>query len=254
MLKQMNYDVVRLPEDGIPPDLHCVMTAFDIRQIRSDEELGKCAACLSDERRKRMDRYLFSDDRKRCAAGQLLAEYTLRCLEGEAIGRIVFGKMGKGKPYIKGSRKRHFNISHSGDWVCCVAADVPVGIDVERIGNYDRNLYEICLTPKEQDALTVCAGVTKLDDLSPEEVEHFIRIWTMKESYLKMTGEGLTRAMNTFYLKPAGNYWMAEAGQTGRADGDDILPSMILSRKWEKKYCLSVCFHKEPVLNEMELD
>ena len=237
----MNYDIIRLPEDGTPPDLHCLITAFDIRQLHSDEALEQCAARLSAERRERMERYRFPDDRKRCAAGPLLAEYTLRCLTGEEIGRIVFGKTKKGKPYLKWPEKWHFNISHSGDWVCCAAADIPVGIDVERVNRVERGVLEMCLTPEERDALTVCVGGTKQDDPSPEEAGQFIRIWTMKESYLKMTGEGLTRSMDTFYMKPAGGYWTAEAGRAENADENRILPSMIFSRKWRQEYYLSVC-------------
>ena len=64
-----------------------------------------------------------------------------------------------GKPEIEGLC---FNLSHSGDMVICAVSDLPVGCDIEKI----RQMPE-------------CFG------------EDFFRVWTIKESYGKMTGEGL---------------------------------------------------------------
>ena len=143
-----------MPEDGYHQvsfqPVRCLVTAFDIREIDSKVSCEKLLNCLSEDRRKKADAYLFPDDKRRCAVGQLLAEYTLQRLCGNWIDRSRFKRTETGKPVIEGSDELFFNISHSGNWVCCAAANVPVGIDVEKISDIDRGLYLMCLTEEEQ--------------------------------------------------------------------------------------------------------
>ena len=89
--------------------------------------------------------------------------------------------------YDTGGKPRHekvkFSLSHSGELVALALSDSgEVGCDVEKIREVPENVIRI-FSEKEQAAL---------NELTDERKKHFFRLWTMRESYLKMTGEGLS--------------------------------------------------------------
>lgn len=111
-----------------------------------------------------------------------------------------------GKPYIKGKESFYFNISHSGEYVVLAYGDQPVGIDIEEIRdkNLDKNIdvAKRCFTEKEYEYVLsgYCNGEGTLE--SATEQERFFQIWTMKESYLKLTGAGISVPLNSFEVDP----------------------------------------------------
>lgn len=85
-----------------------------------------------------------------------------------------------GKPMIDGLE---FSLAHSGNLVICAISDKPVGCDVEKIREAPKGVAERCFSDSE---------LVYLSGFSGEEYDRaFFRLWTMKESYVKMTGEGL---------------------------------------------------------------
>ncbi|MDR0904002.1 MAG: 4'-phosphopantetheinyl transferase superfamily protein [Ruminococcus sp.] len=88
-----------------------------------------------------------------------------------------------GKPAIADVDNFHFNISHSEGCIAFVHSNKPVGIDVERIRSYDIRLPKRFFTEHERSML----------DSAPLKDEEFYRIWTLKESYVKMKGSTLAQ-------------------------------------------------------------
>ena len=86
-----------------------------------------------------------------------------------------------GKPYFKDYPDIHFNISHCGKAVACLLSKEEVGVDVEEIKEFDRELAEFVCSPHEFKKV--------LESEDPEVA--FISLWTRKESYFKFTGKGL---------------------------------------------------------------
>lgn len=87
------------------------------------------------------------------------------------------------KPLLINQPNFHFNTSHSGDWVTFIFSDSPCGIDIEKIKwdfDFDQ-VMEYSYHPQEIDYV--------LKSTNPHL--SFFRIWTLKESLLKATGEGL---------------------------------------------------------------
>jgi len=85
-----------------------------------------------------------------------------------------------GKPMIDGLE---FSLSHSGDMVICAVSDKPVGCDVEELRKAPEGVAERYFSEGEQEYLS---------RFSEKEYDTaFFRLWTMKESYVKMTGEGM---------------------------------------------------------------
>jgi 4'-phosphopantetheinyl transferase len=77
--------------------------------------------------------------------------------------------------------------------VVVAVASAPVGIDVERIRKPRLDVALRFFSEEEKGVLL------KLPD--EEQTQYFYRLWTIKESYLKLTGEGLTASLNTFTVK-----------------------------------------------------
>ncbi|XP_031278834.1 uncharacterized protein LOC116137287 [Pistacia vera] len=93
----------------------------------------------------------------------------------------------------------HFNISHTSSLVACgVTLDVPIGIDVEekqRRANSNISAFaKRYFSPEEVKLLTAISD--------PEiQRQEFIKLWTLKEAYVKALGRGFSAApFKTFTL------------------------------------------------------
>jgi phosphopantetheinyl transferase len=118
--------------------------------------------------------YRFTDDRKRSYAAGLLLE---AALGREAAFRVREGA--SGKPFIDGGP--HFSLSHSGDWAVIAVCAAPVGFDIEAV-KPSRDVAGIArraFLPAERE------------EAARGGVDMFYKIWTAKESYMKMLGRGI---------------------------------------------------------------
>ena len=144
------------------------------------EDIKHLTAFLPPERQAKTERYRFERDKLlSLAAGLLIYKET-------GGGELVFGE--HGKPYLKDG-STFFSVSHSG-CVAAIATDTSeVGCDVESIPDETRlRLADRFYHPNERDY--VCSA----DD----KPRAFCRIWTRKEAYLKMTGEGIAVDLTAF--------------------------------------------------------
>lgn len=147
-----------------------------------------------------------------------------------------------GKPMLKnaeGSRPVHFNISHCRGMVVCALSDCPIGIDVESSRNVTIPMIrKICNEQEEQ----YIAGNDNKDS--------FLELWTLKESYLKMTGEGIRIPLHQV------NFYFTEIDENNHKEPENEIwrtPQEIRSNregyyyqtKLEEQYILAVC-SKEP--------
>ena len=111
------------------------------------------------------------------------------CDEAVKIGR-------HGKPYYEGCPLIQFNISHCKTGAAVAVSDVPVGIDIESMRRVHCRTVSKCCTSSECSYIFGGDGNWKerAEVLSEEETRRFLKLWTLKESYVKMTGEGLSHA------------------------------------------------------------
>lgn len=82
-----------------------------------------------------------------------------------------------GKPVYRNS-DIYFNLSHAGNYVVCAVSDKAVGVDIERLRKNVIRVAKRFFTQAECDWI----GNDSLK---------FSRIWTLKEAYAKLTGEGI---------------------------------------------------------------
>ena len=117
-----------------------------------------------------------------------------------------------GKPYLTGYPEIHFNISHSGGWAVCALASMPCGVDIqERRSIRSRRMVERTMNAREQ------RQILEAEDGTGE----FIKLWTYKESCIKLSGEGLHQDMKTLKPPACHQFFWLEKDLAGCVAGEE---------------------------------
>jgi 4'-phosphopantetheinyl transferase len=151
---------------------------------------------LSEERKLKTDRYKFEIDAKRSICAEVLVKYLLQChSNGACPAEIGFKSNQYGKLYFDGISDYYFNISHSGKWVVCAWSRREIGVDVEKIKDIDIDVAKHYFTKAEYHHLISKEAVSRKN--------YLIELWTLKESYVKYKGKGLSMSLDRihFYFK-----------------------------------------------------
>lgn len=156
----------------------------DVRMLPLPSECPELVNRLSAERQQKLKTLLQKEKQKQCLGAGLLLEKVL-AQHGVSADSVRVGK--DGKPEVDGI---FFNLSHSGDLVICAISDVTVGCDIEKRREVPTHLAERFFSDGEKAYLASFAGETY--------EREFFRLWTRKESYVKMTGEGMARSLDAF--------------------------------------------------------
>ena len=165
-------------------------------RIGLDLEAGHVADLerfLSPEERTRAARFHSPGDRRRFVA----ARGSLRALLAQSLGiepqRVDVAYTPEGKPVLAGAQTLHFNLSHSDSLaLLAVSPRRAVGVDVERL----RTDFEPEPLAKRFFAPSECEAVNRVPPGERHRV--FLRLWTLKEAYLKSVGAGLNTPLNRF--------------------------------------------------------
>ena len=125
------------------------------------------------ERKTKIDRLYFMNDKMLSLAAGALREYAL-------------------------SEHPDFNInlSHSGKTALCIAGDCSVGCDVEKIKEANLLLAERFFTAFEYEAISS----------SDNPNNTFFRLWTLKEAFMKCLGLGFALPMDRFSIDLSSGY------------------------------------------------
>ncbi|MFW1922913.1 4'-phosphopantetheinyl transferase family protein [Acinetobacter geminorum] len=95
-----------------------------------------------------------------------------------------------GKPFVEGSKAVYFNLSHSANIIVLAVTEAgEIGIDVERLDReFEWRRVDSVLASSEIE------WIKQNELIDPSTVyQRFFQIWTLKESYIKCTGEGMSR-------------------------------------------------------------
>lgn len=163
---------------------------LDVSTALDPTQLMMISARLSAARQEKIARQHFEKDRKLSLGAGILLNLGLQeyGLEEQKV-RIDYGTLGK--PYFPDHPEIHFNLSHSGTIAMAVFADREVGCDVEEEKKPAYQVSKRFFSRPEQDFLAAAENETEQD-------ERFFRIWTLKESFLKVTGEGTHFPLDRF--------------------------------------------------------
>lgn len=168
-----------------------------IKENLLNDEFRILLSLVSQEKKNKIIKYHQYIDSQRSLLGDILARYSI-CEDFNLNNAdLSFNTNPYGKPAISSRGKIGHNISHAGRYIVCAVSDTPVGIDVEEIKPIDLRIAERFYSNDEYEYLTSAPTESTYDN--------FFQLWTMKESYIKMIGRGLSIPLNSFSVLREGS-------------------------------------------------
>lgn len=163
-------------------------TVFD-----DEEKFSSHLALVDGGRRERVNGLVDRRAKNAClSAGVILPLALAKCGLG---GEVRTETDGRGKPRLIKPEGVFFNLSHSGEYTLIALSDGEVGCDIQQIKPVNLQLAERYFHPEEARAIRDCCGAE-----NAERQTLFFRYWTAKESFIKATGEGFYRPLNSFCI------------------------------------------------------
>ncbi|MBG9455436.1 hypothetical protein ABE61_15360 [Lysinibacillus sphaericus] len=156
---------------------------------------------LPSEKQEKLNRFTQYKDAQRGLVAELLIRNILR-EKGFSSDKICFQPNSFGKPFLPKITDVDFNLSHSEDWVVCALDRSRIGIDIEYIQAIDLDISNQFFTETE------CHYIFSNSEF---QLDRFYDIWTMKESYLKAIGYGLSFPLNSFSVIQSDNDFMVDS-------------------------------------------
>ncbi|SHK23025.1 4'-phosphopantetheinyl transferase family protein [Paramaledivibacter caminithermalis] len=172
--------------------------ATKINDIIEKSKYKKLLSYLSEERIKKINRLVRLNDKYRSLLGEILVRQIIINKFNMLNSDIKIVTNNYGKPYLYTINNFEFNISHSGDWVVCAIDESPIGIDIEKIQSINYlDIVERFFTKNE------CRFLNSKNEY--EKLGYFFELWTLKESYIKAVGKGLSIPLNSFEISVIGD-------------------------------------------------
>lgn len=142
----------------------------------TDEQFDLLFNLMPTARQEKVKRYAKTEDKQLGVAAFALLCYALN-LYGYKIGDYELSKNENGKPYFK-NLPLNFNISHTENAVACAVSQTDIGVDIQKKNvEYSRVMHRVC-----------CKNEIDLILSSKNPTEDFVKLWTLKESYVKCIG------------------------------------------------------------------
>lgn len=197
--------------------------AMDVSKLLDPAENPGLLERVSENRKQKILNCRQPGARKQSLGAGLLLQHVLKDY-GETEADIRIGLFGKPE-----SERICFSLSHSKDMAVCAVAGAAVGCDIEQTGQMSERRID-CLTKRffserEQAYLARAPKERKSAE--------FYRFWTIKESYVKMTGEGLHLPLSAL------DVGFSKEGVSVRRSG--ILQDCYVCEYDMEGYHLSVC-------------
>ncbi len=163
-------------------------------RIQTAEEEQLCLL-LDSDRLQRVTVMKNTKERERSIFAGLLLRYAFlqNGYDAAAWQQTKMKKDIYGKPYIKGYEGFQYSLSHSGDWVICAVDRKPVGVDIQEIRPWKISLAKRFYHEDEYNRL-LALGETDPD----RQTEEFYRMWTAKESAVKLSGRGIGAGISQY--------------------------------------------------------
>jgi len=140
---------------------------------------------LSEQRKNKASVQKTIQGRAQCIMVYLLLRYALH-FEYNINEAVEFDYLSNGKPVLTDYPHIHFSLSHCKAAVCAALSTGSIGADIQEVRPVTDRLARRVLTDNEY--------TTFLNSKAPDD--YFCKIWTIKESYIKKTGQGLAAKLN----------------------------------------------------------
>ncbi|WP_231038570.1 4'-phosphopantetheinyl transferase family protein [Pectinatus haikarae] len=180
--------------------------AADIRCLENERLFAASLLRLSAERRRKSAAAAAVQNRRLSVGAGLLLNHALQ--KYGINGRMVkFWHNEYGKPFLS-DYNIYFSLSHSGHYVFCAAGSEEVGADIQKNVRYNAHIIKRFFHQEEQ------AYIFSLPQ--SQQSREFFRLWTFKESCVKMLGSSLARELSSFSID------ISEQTVAARANGNAL--------------------------------
>lgn len=163
---------------------------IDVTQLDNETLFRDKLNLLSPYRQQKIALLKHEKDKYRSLGAGIALDHALETygLREKSI-EYEFGEWGK--PTLKYHPNIHFSLSHSGDYAICSIGDKAMGNDIELIRQGRLKVADRFFAKEELDWMYA------VED-EEEITQRMFRIWTMKESFLKATGKGISLSLGDF--------------------------------------------------------
>lgn len=138
---------------------------------------------VQEEKKKRILKQKIKQNADNMLIGEILKKSVIKKTFDIDFLKQKFALLENKKPYIPDYPDIHFNISHSGEYVAVALSEKPVGVDIEKIKEYNYDVLKRVCNEKE---------LIQIEE-SLDKASEFIKLWTQKEAVLKMKGCGIAK-------------------------------------------------------------
>lgn len=202
--------------------------AIRLEKQYSELDILSLLPFLSKKRVDKIKDYCSKLDQIRSILGESLLRYLLWNEYLIPSANIQFQYNRYGKPSLIEYENIYFSISHSGEWILCAVSDTPIGIDIE--GGQHESIILIAKRFFTEQEYSYIIKQT-LDN----QKNAFYKLWTLKESYVKCIGRGLSIPLNSFYFEWGNEY--IRMYEDGVPNDNYIFQSMHISDEYQVSVC-----------------
>lgn len=163
---------------------------IDVTQFDNETLFQDKLKLLSPYRQQKIALLKHAKDRNRSLGAGIALDHALETygLKEKSV-EYEFGEWGK--PSLKYQPNIYFSLSHSGDYAICSIGDKAIGNDIELIKHGRLKVADRFFAREELDWMYAVQD-------EEEITRRMFRIWTMKESFLKATGKGISLPLGDF--------------------------------------------------------
>ncbi|MDE5597571.1 MAG: 4'-phosphopantetheinyl transferase superfamily protein, partial [Lachnospiraceae bacterium] len=165
---------------------------MDVRQLESEGVFDKALQAVSPYRRQKIALLKHKKDKNRSLGAALSLNAALKAYDLEERS-MEYDLEKQGKPVFRYYPEIHFSLSHSGDFAICSIGEEEIGNDIERVRSGKERVAERFFAKEELSWI-------QNTESSEEKDARIFRIWTIKESFLKVTGLGMSLPLKDFVI------------------------------------------------------
>ncbi len=142
---------------------------------------------LSEYRREKLRHLTVPLSRRQSLGSELLLQSAVKEYAPDLSFPVQYDPGSFGRPMWT-REGLYFSLSHSGSYAACALSDHPVGLDIQKLSADKPALARRYFTESERRFL----------EATEDKSAAFTLLWTLKESYVKALGSGLSTPLDSF--------------------------------------------------------
>lgn len=167
-------------------------TIFIIKTLDlENDKMENLIKHISLDRKNKIKKLFKKNDKIQTMIAEILIRTQIINKFNIANKNIYFNENGYGKKRLVNFDKFYFNISHSGKYVVVGISTENIGVDIEEIKEIEyEEIAKNFFTNNEIEYIN--------KNNEKKQLDKFYEIWTLKESYIKNRGQGLSIVLDSF--------------------------------------------------------